>query len=85
MLVTAVTSAAPRALATWTVKVPTPPPAPLTSTRSPGRSWPWSRSAWSAVHPAAGTAAASSNDRLAGFGTKAVPATSSANAPWCMP
>ena len=53
---------APKNLASCTANVPTPPDAPLISTFCPGWTWPWSRSACSAVRPAIGTAAASSNE-----------------------
>src|SRR4029450_12616990 len=66
VLVTAVTSA-PKALASWTAKLPTPPLAPLIRTVWPGWSSPWWRRPWGAVVAAIGTAAASSNDRLAGL------------------
>ena len=66
MLVTAVTSA-PAALASWTAKLPTPPVAPLIRTVWAGWSSPWRRRPWRAVVAAIGTAAASSNDRVAGF------------------
>ena len=62
---TPVTSA-PSALAICTAKVPTPPDAPITSTRCPARTRPWSRSPWRAVMPASGTAAAPSSARSAG-------------------
>src|SRR3989442_1395887 len=66
VLVTAVTSA-PKDLAICTANVPTPPPAPLTSTFCPGLICPWFRRACSAVNPAMGTAAASSKERFVGF------------------
>jgi hypothetical protein len=74
---------APNDLASCTANVPTPPDAPLTSTRCPGRTRPLSRSPCRAVSPATGTAAACSNDRLAGLGTSASAATAaySAKAP----
>src|ERR1700691_2680214 len=67
VLHTAVTSA-PSSLAIWTANVPTPPEAPSMRTLWPGCIRPQSRRPWSAVIAAMGTAAASSNDRLAGFG-----------------
>src|SRR6266852_5265993 len=67
VLHTAVTSA-PNALAICTANVPTPPDAPSTRTLWPGWIRPLSRRPCSAVLAAIGTAAASSNDRLAGFG-----------------
>src|SRR5918993_738085 len=70
VLHTPVTSA-PNALAIWTAKVPTPPDAPLISTCCPGWIRPLSRSPCRAVSPATGTAAACSNDTLAGFSTSA--------------
>ena len=66
MLVTAVTSA-PAALASWTAKLPTPPEAPLIRTCWPGWMSPWRPRPWRAVVATIGTAAASSNDNLAGF------------------
>src|SRR5881296_3239407 len=64
--VTAVTSVS-NDLAIWTANVPTPPPAPLTSTFCPGLMCPWLRRACNAVSPAIGTAADSSKERFAGF------------------
>ena len=49
--------------------MPTPPPAPLTSTRWPAFTSPTSRIPRRAVVAAMGTAAACSKVRLAGFGT----------------
>ena len=66
VLHTAVTSA-PRALASWTAKVPTPPDAPLISTRWPGWTRPLSRRPWRAVRADTGTAAAFPNDSRAGL------------------
>ena len=66
MLVTPVTSES-YDLAIWTAKVPMPPEAPLISTCCPAWISPWWRRPWSAVTAAIGTAAASSNDRFAGF------------------
>src|SRR5437867_2598778 len=65
----------------------TPPDAPLTKTFCPGRIWPLSRRPCKAVSPATGTAAACSNVRPTGFGTKfrSLPATYSAKAPLRMP
>src|ERR671911_1528561 len=57
---------APRAFAICTVNVPTPPPAPVTTTVLPGDT----SAAWSArnaVAPEIGTAAASSKDRRGGL------------------
>src|SRR5712691_136702 len=68
VLQTAVTSA-PNDLAIWTANVPTPPEAPLTRTRCPLWTRPWSRSACSAVLAATGKVAASSNETPAGFRT----------------
>ena len=68
MLHTPVTSA-PSAFAICTANVPTPPAAPTISTFCPGRTFALSRSAWRAVTPEIGTAAASSNERLSGLGT----------------
>ena len=51
---------APACRASWTAKLPTPPEAPTTSTRSPGRTPPTSCTACIAVTPDSGTAAASS-------------------------
>jgi hypothetical protein len=65
---TPVTSA-PRALAICTANVPTPPEAPMISTRCPGCTFPASRTATSAVGPEMGTAAACSNVTFAGLGT----------------
>src|SRR6266704_1690219 len=59
VLHTPVTSA-PSAAAIWTAYVPTPPAAPLTSTRCPARTAPTSRIPRRAVPPAIGTAAACS-------------------------
>src|SRR5213078_3522890 len=59
VLHTPVTSA-PSAAAIWTAYVPTPPAAPLTSTRCPARTAPTSRIPRRAVAPAIGTAAACS-------------------------
>ena len=82
MLHTAVTSA-PSAFAICTANVPTPPAAPLTRTCCPGSRRPWSRSAWRAVQPAMGTAAACSKVTSGGFTAKSssVPRTYSAKAP----
>src|SRR6266568_4187782 len=78
VLHTPVTSA-PSATAIWTAYVPTPPAAPLTSTRCPARTSPTSRIPRSAVAAAIGTAAACSKVSPAGLGTTllaaAVPAT----------
>ncbi len=68
VLHTPVTSA-PSAAAIWTANEPTPPLAPLTSTRWPGFTAPTSRIPRRAVVAAMGSAAACSNVRLAGFGT----------------
>ena len=83
---TPVTSA-PRAAAIWTAYVPTPPPAPLTSTCWPARTWPTSRIPRIAVVAAIGTAAACSKVRLAGLGTtlSAAAHAYSANAPRANP
>src|SRR6266545_3929389 len=86
-LQTAVTSA-PNARAIWTAKVPTPPEPPLTRTRCPLWTRPWSRSACSAVLPATANVAASSNETPAGFGTTppfAATITYSAKAPLAAP
>src|SRR2546428_618758 len=74
---------APNVLAICTANVPTPPAAPLMRTLCPDRICPLSRSPWRAVNPAMGTAAASSNVRLAGFGANLFSAahTYSAKAP----
>ena len=64
-LQTAVT-VAPRALAIWTAKWPTPPVAPLTSTAWP-RSSPHWRRPFSAVSAATGRAAACSKDQPSGM------------------
>src|SRR5215210_9589879 len=66
VLHTPVTSA-PNALAIWTAKVPTPPDAPTISTFWPAWTRPWSRTAWRAVSPEMGTAAAWSKERFAGL------------------
>src|SRR6266851_2880834 len=66
VLHTAVTSA-PNDLAIWTANVPTPPDAPSTRTLWPGWMRPLSRRPSRAVIAAIGTAAASSNELLAGF------------------
>src|SRR6266540_3147789 len=58
------------AMSSCTAYVPTPPEAPLIRTFWPGCTFPWSRSACSAVIAAIGTAAASSNDTFAGFGAR---------------
>ena len=67
VLHTPVTSA-PIATAICTANEPTPPLAPLTSTRCPACTAPTSRIPRSAVVAAMGSAAACSNVRLAGFG-----------------
>src|SRR6267142_6037525 len=69
LLHTPVTSA-PHDLAICTANVPMPPAAPLIRTRFPGWIRPALRRPCSAVSPASGTAAASSNETLAGFATK---------------
>ena len=66
VLHTPVTSA-PSALAIWTANVPTPPDAPMTSTVWPGCTFAL-RTAWSAVTPEMGAAAACSKERFAGLG-----------------
>ncbi len=63
---TPVTSA-PRAFAIWTASMPTPPPAPLTSTLRPGCTLARPRRFVSAMKPAVGTAAACTNVTLAGL------------------
>src|SRR5258705_192764 len=63
-LQTPVTSA-PNDLANCTANVPTPPAAPLIRTRCPGWIRPQSRRPCSAVNPARGAAAASSNETFA--------------------
>ncbi len=68
VLQTPVTSA-PIDTATCTANEPTPPLAPLTSTRCPDFTAPTSRIPRRAVVAAMGSAAACSNVRLAGFGT----------------
>src|SRR6266545_7113990 len=87
-LQTAVTSA-PNALAIWTAKVPTPAEPPLTRTRCPLWTRPWSRSACSAVLPATANVAASSKETPAGFRTTpaafAATLTYSAKAPRAAP
>src|SRR6266496_3488979 len=82
VLHTPVTSA-PSAAAICTAYVPTPPAAPLTSTRCPARTAPTSRIPRRAVPPAIGTAAACSKVRLTGLGTSlsASACAYSANAP----
>ena len=67
VLHTPVTSA-PKALAIWTAKVPTPPEAPMISTFCPGSTRAWSRTACRAVSAETGTAAACSKERFAGLG-----------------
>ncbi len=83
MLHTPVTSA-PNAFAICTANVPTPPAAPITRARCPARSFATSRSAWSAVTPETGTAAACSKLSRAGlrasFSGRAI--ASSPNEPW---
>ena len=64
--------------------VATPPPAPCTSTVSPGLQPPWTKSIRYAVSQAVGRHAASSKLRLAGFGMT-LPfgtVTRSAKVPW---
>src|SRR6266540_2304988 len=68
VLATPVTRA-PNAFAICTANVPTPPAAPTTSTDCPGWTRASSRTAWSAVTPETGTAAACSKVSLAGLGT----------------
>ena len=67
VLHTPVTSA-PKALASCTANVPTPPDAPMIRTFCPGWTWPVSRSACRAVGAEMGTAAACSKVRFAGLG-----------------
>src|SRR5512132_3803245 len=67
VLHTPVTSA-PKALASCTAKLPTPPDAPMITTFCPGLTPPVSRTAWRAANPEIGTAAACSKVRLAGLG-----------------
>src|SRR3954467_13276403 len=67
VLQTPVTSA-PEALAIWTANVPTPPDAPMTSTRCPVETCPWLRTACRAVDAETGIAAASTGVRPAGAG-----------------
>ena len=83
---TPVTSAS-RTAAIWTAKVPTPPPAPLTSTRCPARTRPTVRMPRRAVTAAIGSAAACSKVRPSGLGTSsaAVVEAYSAKAPWQKP
>ena len=64
---TSAVTCAPPATASCTANEPTPPVAPVTSTRRPSRSPP-SRSARRAVSPATGSAAASSNETASGNG-----------------
>ena len=78
---TSAVTCAPPATASCTANEPTPPVAPVTSTRRPSRSPP-SRSARRAVSPATGSAAASAKvtasgsaaSAMAGHGTPARPA-----------
>ena len=79
---TAVTSA-PYDVASCTAYEPTPPEAPITSTRWPACTRPWSRTAWSAVLAETGTAAASAKLSPAGLATSpsATARVSSASAP----
>jgi hypothetical protein len=58
---------APSALAIWTAKVPSPPEAPLMSTRVPSRTRATSRMACSAVTPDMTAPPASSKDKRLGF------------------
>ena len=62
------------ATASWTAKQPTPPVAPVTSTRRPSR-LPPTRSVRSAVRPATGSAAAAANDTPSGIGATREAAT----------
>src|SRR5690242_17290446 len=59
---------APKATASWTAIVPTAPDAPTMRTRSPGWTWPWSRSACSATNVGYGITAACSKDNCGGLG-----------------
>src|SRR6266540_5745609 len=68
VLATPVTRA-PNAFAICTANVPTPPAAPTTSTDCPARTRALSRTAWSAVTPETGTAAACSKVSRAGLET----------------
>src|SRR3569623_372407 len=85
VLHTPVTSA-PSALAICTAKDPTPPDAPTTSTRLPA-STPALRTAWSAVEPEIGTAAACTEVRFQGLRVSLAAGTAaySANVPVALP
>ena len=61
-------TSAPNAFAICTAYVPTPPDAPMISTFWPGATFPWSRTAWSAVEPEMASTAACSKPRFAGRG-----------------
>ena len=62
------TTVAPACRASWTAMCPTPPEAPVTSTRSPRASRPCANSACQAVSPPIGRAAASTWLSRKGFG-----------------
>ncbi len=74
---------APNAAATCTAKLPTPPDAPITRTRSPALTPPTSRTAWSAATAEIGRVAACAKERFAGLrATNSTDATTySANDP----
>src|SRR6185437_4091690 len=78
---------APTDFAICTANVPTPPDAPLINTLSPGWTFPWSRTAASAVNAESPTAADCSDVRLVGSGRRSLAAAHaySANAPLHQP
>src|SRR2546430_7736298 len=78
---------APKTLASWTAYVPTPPPAPITSTDWPGRTRPASRRPCRAVTAEIGTAAACSYVNRAGLAANRScdPVAYSAYAPVALP
>ena len=65
---TVAVTCAPSACASWTAAVPTPPAAPWTSSRSPGRSWAWVMIASCAVVKTSGSPPASGNPTASGTG-----------------
>jgi hypothetical protein len=71
---------APCSRAIWTAALPTPLPAPITSTSSPGRTRARVTSMCHAVRNTSGTAAACSHGRFSGYGRQFTAGTHTASA-----
>ena len=76
---------APAARASWIAAVPTPPAPPCTSSRSPGRSSPWVKSASCAVVNTSGSPPAAGQSRPLGHGHQHALVRRSHSSAWAPP